>query len=176
MINKEILANDNRIVRCKDCRFYAHSIYAETGCICGLHSEGETYVTIEPDDFCSYGEKKPEPKPIIDHGTYERAQEKIRGRKGPDFVNKPLGYSTYMQCKQDEVIALKGTENTCLPPLGYKWQDGKLVISDADALLIKRAFGEVTTKGQISMETGRAIAKARRAQIEAWEKAHQKTK
>lgn len=57
LIRKD-MGQEAKLVRCKDCKHYDHSVYTETGFFCGLHSEGETYVVIGPDDFCSYGEKK----------------------------------------------------------------------------------------------------------------------
>lgn len=63
MINKDLLANDYRLVRCKDCTHYTATKYTETGFHCGLHSEGCGYVEMDPDDFCSYGEKKEDTTP-----------------------------------------------------------------------------------------------------------------
>lgn len=57
------LAATPAIVRCKDCEHYHPRKSVEAGHICGMHSEGETYVEMNPDDFCSYGEKKEDTTP-----------------------------------------------------------------------------------------------------------------
>ena len=40
------------VVRCKDCEYFRHCN------ICIFHSEDDYTFATEPDDFCSYGERK----------------------------------------------------------------------------------------------------------------------
>ena len=45
------------VVRCKDCKRF-DPLYGEVG-ICNLHTaQAHGNVTMQPDDFCSYGERK----------------------------------------------------------------------------------------------------------------------
>lgn len=165
MRNWDILANNDRVVRCKNCMHYTATKYTETGFHCGLHSEGETYVETAPDDFCSYGEREAaKSEPIIDRATYEQAQEKIKDRKGTPAP------STAVYKRQPSLKYPRDPENIYQAPLGYKWQDGKLVIDEAEAELVQRAAAEMVKDGQVSMETYHELVKARKARTEAQKK------
>lgn len=76
--------------------------------------------------------------PIIDRALYERMQAKVyEGR-----VKKADQYA---------------------PPLGYKTQDGKTVIDEEEAEVVKRAFEEMSKDGKVSAETEKDLR-------EAWKK------
>lgn len=170
MRNWDLLANNDRVVRCKDCMHYTATKYTETGFHCGLHSEGETYVETAPDDFCSYGERgAAKSEPIIDRATYEQVQEKIKDRKD----TPPPSTTVY---KRKPALKYRpDPENIYQPPLGYKWQDGKLVIDEVEAELVQRAAAEMVKDGQVSMETYRELIEARKARVEAQKKESPKT-
>ncbi len=48
------------IVRCKECKHYAehNELYINEPTTCVKHSVIGHYVVVNPDDFCSYGERK----------------------------------------------------------------------------------------------------------------------
>lgn len=162
-------AQDDRIVRCKDCRHYTHSRYVEFG-YCGLHSEGETYVDMAPNAFCSYGERKvAKSEPIIDRATFEQFQENLKA----NLAAKASTPSTAAKRPLPTITHRQTSEIPDMPPLGYKWQDGMLVKDEAEAELIKRGYREMAEHGQVSMETQREIRRALLAKIEAWRKKHQ---
>lgn len=68
-------------------------------------------------------------EPIIDRDLYERAQAKLLEKK----------------------------ENAYIPPLGYKEQDGKLVVNEEEAEVVKRAFSEMCRDGRVSPETEKEL-------------------
>lgn len=74
-------------------------------------------------------------KPILDKETWNAVQYK---RKHPAETDTPKWK----------------------PPLGYKYQDGKLVIDDKNAEIIKRAAEEMARDGQVSPETEKELRKA----------------
>lgn len=55
-----------KVVRCKDCKYYAQS--KELGGYCKCHSVELPFnwFPCEPDDFCSYGQKKCEQEDNLD--------------------------------------------------------------------------------------------------------------
>lgn len=178
MRNLEILANDDRIVRCKDCMHYTPTKYTETGFHCGVLSGAHEYVETEPDYFCCYGQRKEaaaksgEHVPLVDRETYTNAQEKIREHQ----EGEPPAPSTATYKRRPMIKDRGASMWPPVPPLGYTWQDGKLVVVDAEAVLVQRVHSELAERGNVSEETYHALIEAKRAKFEAWTKEHQKTK
>lgn len=73
--------------------------------------------------------------PIVDEETWSAAQYK---RKHPEETDTPKWK----------------------PPLGYKYQDGKLVIDEENAEIVKRAADEMARDGQVSPETEKELRRA----------------
>ncbi len=49
------------------------------------------------------------------------------------------------------------TKNAYNAPLGYKWQDGKLIRDEEEAAATKRAFEEYRKDGEVSPETTKEL-------------------
>lgn len=83
------MAHEARLVRCKECVFYDYSSHVESGGFCGLHSEGETFVEMGPNDFCSYGKKKGV-KPVTRAAVIKALEEAdrllLQGEVDPDTL------------------------------------------------------------------------------------------
>lgn len=65
MTNKEILENDVKVVRCKDCKYsrdlqtkFERHTYVEGCIICTNGVISDTEIAMWGDDFCSYGEER----------------------------------------------------------------------------------------------------------------------
>lgn len=85
-------------------------------------------------------------KPVIDRATYERAAHTLNEER---------------------------EANHYTPPLGYKLEDGKLVVNEEEAEVVNRALVEMERDGQVSSETEKELRRvwashydeARRAEL-----------
>lgn len=76
--------------------------------------------------------KRKRHEPLVDRATYTRVQEKLKEQ----------------------------TETAPAPlPLGYKMQDGKIVIDEEEAEIVNRAAEEMARAGRLSAETEKRIRK-----------------
>jgi hypothetical protein len=76
--------------------------------------------------------KRKRHEPLVDRATYTRVQEKLKEQR--ETTPAPL-------------------------PLGYKMQDGKIVIDDEEAEIVKGAAEEMARAGRLSAETEKQIRK-----------------
>lgn len=90
-----------------------------------------------------------EHKPIIDRATYERVQLALSAKK--EQLN---------EARKKELPRLK------MCPPGYKWQDGKLVVDEEEAEVVRRAFDEHIRDGEIHTQTLRELAQLRKKRDE----------
>lgn len=83
---------------------------------------------------------------IVDRSTYASVQKKIKEKETEKDSPQKAIYKRHAP-------TFRGATLPAPPPLGYKWQDGKLVVDEEEAAVVKRAEEEMAKDGQLSPST-----------------------
>lgn len=94
--------------------------------------------------------------PVIDADVYDRAHEILHGRKSEDNVS---GNHSIVYKRTKSLTKETETEDAthAIPPLGYKFQNGELVVDAKEAEVVMRAELEMGRDGKLSLETEKEL-------------------